>query len=963
MATDQHFLLENELCPHFNDVDEDLMERLSSKVAAVRASEEYEDLFHFTHRRIQVYQYGSEEVYDETEIYQQFDEHRLGNFVVVIRGPTGTGKSELCWTLSHRLRNEGRSVLHIDKNADLMSIMAEEIPDFYERHTGEQIQGAKEVDRLRKDIREEKETVARYAVSKAIIDLRDSDVDVVVDNSDRIEEFVGTKLTDLVKQGVYDSDVDFVSENEVRNFDYLDILPGQSAADTATMLTDTLWNAIRSHYESPSLDSLLEEVGQAFTDTRPVIIFEDWSVTSLDAIRLRDYMERDNDNDRWDFIVAGTPDSFEELEFRTQTSEDRFQFYETTKEGEDQVLFLDADSAVDFIRPYLGYIKWLDGSVTYDRDAANRVTAINKPEPGSRCASCEFCDPEYRDLFPFNRTFIERVYTGLPTDDQQPRKYVQTIFAILEEYYDSDEDVLPPSSSGELSSLTNDVDLADSVYINPELANLAEWYGTVDEQEGVVTVDRRFPVAFGIDQTVEYEEYNITVDDTELRFPTINGGRTLGGSGTESGGTGESGEGTTLSPEEERIQELRPRVENWREAPGEWTEVNVYLRQGLRDAIERLTDGFKLWSDAPLEYRVGSGNPFVTGDEIGDPDQIHINQKDFVQSDLLDLLEFGVMRSEDPRNADYKSFLDGTGTQITEYAQSWRSNLQTRQLEKGKFFRSGTEYSLAEVAYSGYVMCVLLDDPWEPLTTDRISSAFTDDRSLSLDDDLSEALDDQLNRDDYNHIQSLFEHASEYEDLFEDEFAFTSNSVDHLYLETFVENVSPFDVANKLVKSRINRVSGKVKFSSSNKNLTTVLKGLYFVDNSLESLSELDVMVERAEHITRELDGVDMQHVQSITTDIKETYSDVLSGSQESLVKFANESQTDVNAMYDASARFLTLRESQDVLDQMLSLLVGLKLLENQTVERYEDARDFDLSSHDEGGLGEDFMEVSDVLF
>lgn len=963
MATDRTFTLENELCPHFTDLDKELMERLSSKVAAVRASEKYEDLFHFTHRRIQVYQYGTGDIIDEAEIYQEFDEHRLGNFVVVIRGPTGTGKSELCWTLSHRLRNEGRSVLHIDKNADLMSIMAEEIPEFYEQHTGEQIQGAKEIDRLRRDIREEKETVARYAVSKSIIDLRDSDVDVVVDNPDRIEDFVGTKLTDLVKQGVYDSDVDFVTENEVKNLDHLAILPGQSAADTATMLTETLWNAIRSHYESPSLDSLLERVGQAFTDTRPVIIFEDWSVTSLDAIRLRDYMERDNDDDRWDFIVAGTPDSFEELEFRTQTSEDRFQFYETTREGGDQVLFLDADSAVDFIRPYLGYIKSLDGSVRYDRDGVNRVTDINDPDPGSRCANCGFCDPEFRDLFPFNQTFVERVYMGLPSDDQQPRKYVQTIFNILDDYDDSDDDVLPPSSSGELSSLTNDVDLADSVYINPELANLAEWYGTVDAQDGVVTVDRRYPVSFGIDQAVEYEEYDITVDETELRFPTRDGGRTSTGGGTGAGGTGGSGEGTTLSPEEERIEELRPRVENWREAPDEWTEVDVYLRQGLRDAIERLTDGFKLWSDAPLEYRVGSGNPFVIADEIGDPEQILIDQKDFVQSDLLDLLRFGVMRSEDPRNADFKSFLDGTGTQLTEYARTWRSNLQTQQLQKGKIFRSGSEYSLTEIAYSGYALCVLLDDPWEPLTADRIASAFTATRSLSLDDDLAEALEDQLDRDTFGHIQSLFDHGSEYEALFEDEFAFTSNSVDRRYLQTFVENVSPFDVINSLVKSRINRVSGKVKFSSSGGSLTTTLETLYFVDNALESLSELDVMIERAEHITGELESVDMQHVKAITTDIKETYSDVLSGSQESLVKFANESQSDVDAMYDAAARFLALRDCQNDLDQMLSLLVGLKLFENRTVDRFEAVRDFDLSTHDEGGLGEDFMEVSDVLF
>lgn len=965
MGIDPTYTLENELCPHFDDIDQELMNRLFSEVAAVRSSNE--DLFNFTHRRIQVFEYVSGDIYNEHEIYEQFDEHRLRNFAVVIRGPTGTGKSELCWALSHRLRNDGRKVLHIEKNADLMSIMAEEIPQFYEDHTGEQIEGVEEIDRLRQDIRDEKETVAEYAVSKAIIDLRNSDVTVTVPDREQLKDFVASKLTELVQPGGYDTDVSFVVEPEVKNFSFLDVLADQSPADTATMLTDALWDAIRNEYESPSLDTLLEQVGQAFTDTRPVLIFEDWSVTSLDAIRLRDYMERDNENDRWDFIVAGTPDSFDELRFRTQTNEDRFQYYETTKEGEDQVLFLGEDSAIDFIRPYLGYIKSLDGSVSYNRDGTNRVTNINTPGDRSRCDFCNFCDAEFRDLYPFNRTFVQRVYTGLPTDDQQPRKYVQKIFDILTDYYDSDKDVFPPSSSDELSSLTNEIDLADAVYINRDLAKLAEWYGTVEGD--VVEVDRRFAVSFGIDAAVEYEAYGVVADEAVLRFPTQNGGAIGGEGGTGVDGYGdeddENGEdgADTLSPEEELVNELRPRVENWKENPEEWTEVDVYLRKGLRDAIERLTGEFRLWEDAPLEYRVGSGHPFLIGDELAPPNKIHIDQHDFARSDLLDLLEFGVMRSEDPRNADYKSFLNGTGTQITEYARKWRSALRSHELEQGKIFHSGNEYSLTDLAYSGYALCVLLNDPWESLSVERISAAFTAEQTVSLDEDLAEALDDQLDRDDFKRVQTMFEHIEEYRALFEDEFTFTSNAVNRQHLQQYVDQVSPFAVIEGLAKSRIDRVSGKVKFTSSGKNLTTVLEALYYVGNALDELATLDAMTERAEHIRAELDGVNMAYIRDVTTDIQETYSDVLSGSQEALVKFANESQDDVLDIFDAAMLYLDYRDATNKLEQWLALFIGLKLLENRTVDRFESARGFDLTAHPEGRFGEYFLEVSDVLF
>jgi len=138
-------------CPHFEAVDETTLRRLFSKVAAAR-SEDY-DLFQFTHRSMEVYRGTSAggEIWTEDRIHREFSESRVNNFAVVIEGEVGTGKSELCAYLSHKLRQEGRPMLHIDKDDDLMSILSERIPEFYEEQFGEMLPGASDFKNLHDD--------------------------------------------------------------------------------------------------------------------------------------------------------------------------------------------------------------------------------------------------------------------------------------------------------------------------------------------------------------------------------------------------------------------------------------------------------------------------------------------------------------------------------------------------------------------------------------------------------------------------------------------------------------------------------------------------------------------------------------------------------------------------------------------------------------------------------------------
>jgi hypothetical protein len=290
---------EYDRCPHFDNVDEETLRRLFSKVAAVRSEDR--DLFEFTHRKIDVYRSVGANVTDasvvsEDEVYERFSETRSGNFAVVIEGEVGTGKSELCAYLAHRLEDDGRPILHVDKDDDLMSLLTDRIPAFYEEHVGEELPGKTEFEQLESDIRETPDAVARYASSGALLNLseRGFEVDYTNEHQDGIQGHVRSQLQQLVEREQYGTEVKFVSTGAYHQRDCFDVFAEENAPPeekAIEALNTELWREIRDRYGTASLNEVLQRVGAAFEDTRPVIVFEDFAITAMEARQLRNYME------------------------------------------------------------------------------------------------------------------------------------------------------------------------------------------------------------------------------------------------------------------------------------------------------------------------------------------------------------------------------------------------------------------------------------------------------------------------------------------------------------------------------------------------------------------------------------------------------------------------------------------------------------------------------------------------
>ena len=964
---------ESARCPHFEEVDEETLRRLFSKVAAVR-SEDY-DLFEFTHRPMEVFRGTSAggETWGENQIYQEFSEHRVGNFAVIIEGEVGTGKSELCAYLSHQLRLEGRPMLHIDKDDDLMSILSERIPEFYEEQFGEELSGASEFKNLRDDIVDIPQAVANNATSGAILYLRRQTYDVAPDGKqeDKIRDYVAEKLERLVERGEYAQKIQFIGENDYKQREELQIFDESVDTDTAvSAFNDALWRVIRDQYNTASLDDVLERVGDRFEDTRPVIVFEDFSIAAMEAERLRNYMERDKSSDSWDFIIAGTRDSTEILHKRT--SEDRFEFFQTNEQDSNTVLFLDEDSAVDFVRPYLGYIKSHDNSVEYNRNADDGTFELKEAPSESICGRCGFCEESFRDLFPFNQPFLRRIYAGLDESQQSPREFIMTVFEVLQDFHDGF--IKSPSSADALRPLRNTVSVADGVYEDAEAyADLAKWYG--QERDHGVVVSRKFVDAFGLEtdnlpDAIDIRDDEVVIASTGSTGPTDacpecgaeawatndEGNRICSNCGHGAGRTGGGDDG--VSPTEREIEEQKAQIDSWIENPEKYIETDEYIKRSLRDLLERITDGYRLIEDTSLQYMLSSQkSPIVYPDsnEAPDDDQIILDRGDFRRSDLRRLVEFGVRRDMSPRSADYDAQLEAAGTQLTGYAEEWRNRIFETQLDSSRvLYKRRAQYDFTDFILATYATLVLLDDPWHKMTAERLNERYQSEEEFSIDQQLLTGFQEVLGPQEIQAVTDAMADAGYVEDVLGSILGVSASTLDvPAVRERLVQN-KPYDVLKMLGRGYIANIESRVRFTSGH-NVKDLADSMYDVRKILDETTDHGYQRETVEYVTNVLTGTDIERVTDRYDKLK-TYDSVDPDLTEQLGQVCTHSQSDIDDAVRAAALANELYGNTSF-STITATLASLKLDNDRTVTDFRAVPLTGTSGPNE--LGTEFIEVS----
>ncbi len=942
-------------CPHFDYYSNIDLENVFSITAKYR--QRNPDLFHFTHTRIKAYrtddQAGGKVEYWEDEIYDKFEEERETNFVTLIEGNTGTGKSELCAYLSLRLEAEGRPVLYIKKSDGLLTIINKRIPEFCESYEKEPPETTDKSRQFEEQIESIPKTVASQIASDAISALANYDIK---DNVNELSEFIYQRLDLLLEQSESDEKEDeerskkVIDEDEYKNNPDIQIFnnkkewPPTKAVDE---LNNRIINAIEGKYGVPPIDELLRDVGDKFEDTRPVFVIEDVSITGSEADKLTNFMEDKDSESNWDFILAGTTDSTEA--FKSQTSEARFKIYQTTENIDgNQVPHLTENDAVQFIKPYLGYVKNHDHSVSYERDEYNKVESIKQPPANSICGTCEFCEPNFRDLFPFNENFVRRLFSSL--EPPTPRAYIVRVSQVLKRW--ARGDINSPSDADVLQNVGFNTRPSEEVRnFSKPLTRIALWYGEIDEEEELFRINKKFLEAFDtINEEWDLNEAPIDVGEDEVRVPISDASEYIG-------------EDTDLDETESvrnEIKERQAEVSPWRENPTAPALVTTGadIHKGGRAILRELTDDFKIEPRAPIQYSMGrekkplsfhkGPNPRydeAIQDEIDDY-QLPVGTQELPLNLFLRFVSVGVEKRFD-KEPSHNALLQQFGSQLTSYAEEWQHQIKQTALDPTEkiFTNAGSHHDLADFTLASYGLVYLLSNPGRALTSENITNDFEDE--LTLDTNLDSYFQAELNEDDYNHLRNLMNESDKIKRLMKWKFGVVGSVLDRQAVQNKLAENQPFEVLDTVGIGDISSLSSDVQFTDGT-SLKSVGIDLYRAKESLKTQEARESSDPASELILRRLDGADLEEIQSTADIIRSGYDDEIDNHlYEALGKLEQLSHDKIEGQIEDSrlAQSLEMGSNQDRIQQMMieqqlrdGELYGV--LDNLDFENIEDAED-----------------------
>jgi hypothetical protein len=337
-------------------------------------------------------------------------------------------------------------------------------------------------------------------------------------------------------------------------------------------------------------------------------------------------------------------------------------------------------------------------------------------------------------------------------------------------------------------------------------------------------------------------------------------------------------------------------------------------------------------------------------------DQIVIDPEAFWQTDLKRVLEFGIYLDEYPREADIMPVLENTGTQLTGYARRWRSKIIKKNLQSEfRLFRQGANTEFEDFVLAGYAFTVLLDSPFEDLSAETLSDRFDKGTPYTLDSELKTAVKDELDKDSLDALIEFMSYGKQFDDLFAAFFGATQSTIDMRAVRERLSRREPFDVLDKLARSRINKISTRVRFDTNNK-IRDIANATYDLEAVLDDLngeSRRDVM----STFTGELADVSLTSLSDSVSRL-ETYDDANAAMVESLKKFTRLNQRDIEDAVQAAERAETLLQRGTKQQRLQGTLITQKLSATTIYSRYTDINIVGPGSGIDGGFAEQFTKV-----
>lgn len=393
----------------------------------------------------------------------------------IVRGETGSGKSQLCQWLNYELAGEGESEavsdripLHIKANQTNLE------------HIIQTLAEPLGVDpEIRQVTSLEADRVANAIISNLTANpgqkLDDAGVDRIVDEGD-LEALLQSNI-ERYQRGLEESDETEFDPNLITRGDYRDIAlelgTGSVFHENSDILRQALRDEIHRHFSHvigvDDFQGQLRDYAQRYVDElgkRPVIICEDVTTFSVLKEQLLDQIIQ-VESAAYD-IVLGYTTGFEQDDLQdalgNRGDQDALTYLKDRAEGylsltqDGNAYFLNHSLSVDLVRKYMDVIKRESGAeVEADTEAA------------------------FDDLYPFNRSFIKLAYNNL-LEDGSPRRTPRVLLQkVVRRVLLSDDD--PHEVAEKSPNIDSVVTPIDPTLYNNELQKLATWYGYRDNTQ------------------------------------------------------------------------------------------------------------------------------------------------------------------------------------------------------------------------------------------------------------------------------------------------------------------------------------------------------------------------------------------------------------------------------------------------------------------------------------------------
>lgn len=391
----------------------------------------------------------------------------------IVRGETGSGKSQLCQWLDYELDGKGESEgvedripLHIKANQTniehIISTLAEPLGEDPE---------IRQVTEL--DAEKVAEAIITNLEANPGKQLAEANIDRIIQEGD-LQSMLASNI-EAYQAGLESGDETEFDPNLISKADYRDIalMLGTDSVfhENSEVLRQALRDEIHRHFSHiigvDDFQGQLREYTQRYVDEldkRPVIICEDVTTFSVLKEQLLDQIIQ-VESATYD-IVLGYTTGFEQDDLQdalgNRGEEDALTYLQDRSEGylsltQDGVAyFLNNTLSVDLVQKYMNVIKRESGA-----EIDNATEAV------------------FDSLYPFNRAFIQMAYDRL-LEDGSPRRTPRVLLQkVVRRVLLSDD---PPYEVVDKNPNVDDqvTPIDPSSYSNP-LQKLATWYGYRDE--------------------------------------------------------------------------------------------------------------------------------------------------------------------------------------------------------------------------------------------------------------------------------------------------------------------------------------------------------------------------------------------------------------------------------------------------------------------------------------------------